>query len=80
MDARDAVRARRQCGDTVTSGPNIPDAQRKRPRLPGTTVAVEVHEALERHVRRTRETRSAVVERALRKELGLPVGGEEQEK
>lgn len=63
----------------MTSGPNIPNAQRVRPML-RTTTAREVRDALIRHCERTGETMAAVVERALRKELGLPVGGEEQER
>jgi hypothetical protein len=64
----------------VSSGPNIRNSQRNRPILTGATVAKDVHEALREHVERTGETKSAVVERALRKEFGLPVGGEERER
>lgn len=47
------------------------DAQRARPRLPGVTVSREVVEALRGRMA-AGETASAVVERALRRELGLP--------
>lgn len=47
------------------------DAQRARPRLPGVTVSPEVVEALRARMA-AGETASAVVERALRAELGLP--------
>lgn len=55
----------------MTSGPNIPRALRK-------TKSVEVYfpqderKALDSHCEATKETRSAVVRRAVRKELGLP--------
>lgn len=62
----------------MSSGPSIPDAQRKRPKLTGVTLPADVADALEEHLERTGEGKSAVVARALRKELGLPVGGEER--
>jgi predicted DNA-binding protein len=55
----------------MSSGPGIPRAKRK-------TKGIEVrlpnneHEALDAHCERTEETRTAVVRRAIRKELGLP--------
>jgi hypothetical protein len=43
-----------------------------------TTTARDVLDALLAHCERTEETMAAVVERALRKELGLPVVQEEK--
>jgi Ribbon-helix-helix protein, copG family len=63
----------------MSSGPNIPDAQRNRPRLGNLTVAPEVKAALDEHCDRSGETKSAVVERALRVELGMPEEKEEEE-
>lgn len=53
----------------MTSGRSIQDTQRKRPRLGNLTVDPKVKSALDMHCKRTGETKSAVVERALRKEL-----------
>lgn len=49
------------------------DHQRARPRLPGVTVSPAVIAALRARMA-AGETASAVVERALRRELGLPPG------
>lgn len=64
----------------MSSGPSIPDAQRKSPRLTGVTLPADVARALEQHLERTGERKSAVVADALRMKLGLPVGGEERER
>lgn len=61
------------------SGPNIPAEQRRRPML-RTTTARDVLDGLIKHCERTGETMATVIERALRKELGLLVGGEERER
>lgn len=55
----------------MSSGPNIPDGQRKRPKLSGVTLAAEVLDALRRHCERTGESKSALVERALRAQLKM---------
>jgi hypothetical protein len=54
----------------VSSGPNIPDAQRKSPRLTGVTLPADVAEALAAHLERTGEGKSAVVARGVRREVG----------
>ncbi|MGK3981248.1 hypothetical protein WMF38_57155 [Sorangium sp. So ce118] len=62
----------------MSSGPNIPDAQRKSPRLTGVTLPADLAKALEEYLEQTGERKSAVVADALRMKLGLPVQGEEK--
>jgi metal-responsive CopG/Arc/MetJ family transcriptional regulator len=54
----------------MSSGPSIKDADRTRPKVV-VTIDKKVVDALDEQVKRAMETRSAVVERALRKELGV---------
>ena len=61
----------------MSSGPSIPDAQRKRPKLTGVTLPADVAKSLEEHLERTGEGKSAVVSRAVRREVGPPGDGRE---